>query len=78
MRLDRNGQRRGQPSSPAHPNARLTEAQVRALRAEWRATRDDPSRHRSRWRYQLAARYGLSMSAASDIARGARYREVTP
>lgn len=69
MRLDRNGQRRGQPSSPAHPNAKLTEETVRTIRRMYAA--GEPVR-------LLAAVHRLSRWRLHCVLTGRSYREVTP
>lgn len=67
--VDRNGQRRGQPSSPAHPNAKLTEEKVRTIRRMY-ATGTTAR--------LLAAAHGLSRQALHRMLAGKTYREVTP
>jgi DNA invertase Pin-like site-specific DNA recombinase len=69
MRLDRNGQKRGQPSSHRHPNAMLTEEQVRTIRRMYQA--GEPAR-------LLAAAHGLSRQTLHRVLARQSYREVTP
>lgn len=69
MRLDRNGQGRGQSSSHRHPNAKLSEEQVRAVRRMHAA--GTPAR-------LLAAGMGVTKQTIHKVVACQSYREVTP
>lgn len=67
MRLDRRGQRRGQPSSPAHAGAKFGAAMVRAIRRTHE--RGVPAR-------EIARRLKVAPATIVNMVARRSYREV--
>lgn len=68
MRLDRRGQRRGQPSSPAHAGAKFSARQVRRIRREF--ARGNISAR------AIARRLGVAPATIVNMVARRSYREV--